>query len=136
MKAFVSLKFSRGDNELEQLALMMQDTIRQAGYEAFVASREIASQGLTNPKDFMPFVRQQVEDCDLMIVLYHPDLRGGLVELGLAFARGIPIWLCHKPCEKISTSALGCTELTLEYSSLADLRKKLLINLEKTKEHK
>ena len=58
-----------------------------------------------------------------MIVLDHPELRGGLIELGLAYAQRIPIWLVFQPGGKVSSSALGCSELTLEYTCLEDLRK-------------
>jgi hypothetical protein len=123
------VKVPRKDAELEHQSLLTRDLIQQTGHKAFVAPLEIASQGLTDPNEFMPFVRQHIEDCDLMIVLYHSELRGGLIELGLAYAHKIPIWLCYKPGEKISGSALGCAELTLEYSSSEDLRKKMFKQL-------
>jgi hypothetical protein len=129
MKIFVSMKVPRGDAELEQLAALAQDTISQVRHDPFIATREIAALGLTAPKDFMPFVRQQVATSGLMIVLYHPELRGGLIELGIAYAQGIPVWLCCPSGQYVSNSALGCADLTIEYTSLEDLRKKLFDNL-------
>ena len=84
MKVFISLKAPRGDPELEELASQVSALIRESGHQAFVAPRQIEDQGLTDPKDFIPFFRQHAAACDLMIVLYHPELRGCLIELGMA----------------------------------------------------
>ena len=64
MKIFVSLKVPRGDAKLEQLALLIRDIIQRTGHEAFIANDVITRQELTDPKDFMPYVRRHVEDCD------------------------------------------------------------------------
>jgi hypothetical protein len=129
MKIFIVLKVPRGDAELERLADLVTEVVRQSGHEPFVATYEIAHQGLTDPKAFMPFARQHVETSDLMIVLYHPELRGGLIEIGIAYGKDIPIWLCYKPGEKISSSACGCAELTIEYKNLEELQRNLIANL-------
>jgi nucleoside 2-deoxyribosyltransferase len=129
MKIFLVVKVPRGDTELERLADIVAEVAHQSGHEPFVATYEISNQGLTDPKAFMPFARQHVESSDLMIVLYHPELRGGLVELGIAYANNIPVWLCCKTGEKISSSARGCAGLILEYRSPNELRMKLATNL-------
>ena len=129
MKLFISLKVPRGDAKLEALADTVANAVLTAGHEPFVATREIARQGFTNPKDFMPFVRQQAATCGLMIVLYHPELRGGLIEMGLAYAHQIPIWLCYKRGQYVSSSARGCADLTVEYVGLQDLEKHLTAKL-------
>ena len=73
----------------------------------------------------MPFVRQHLATCDLCIVIYHPELRGGLIEAGIAYQRRIPIWLCHKPNEKVSSSMRGCSDLVLTYNDANDLKEKI-----------
>jgi hypothetical protein len=50
--------------------------------------------------------------------------------LGIAYAYGIPIWLAHRSKEQVSSSALGCVDLVLEYVSLEDLQKKILDTLQ------
>ena len=129
MKIFVVLKAPRGDDELDRLADLVAKVVHQSGHEPFIATKEITHQGLTDPKAFMPFARQHVETSDLMIVLYHPELRGGLIEIGIAYANDIPVWLCHKSGEKVSSSALGCVDLKIEYTSLEMLRRALTANL-------
>ncbi|MBT3189980.1 MAG: hypothetical protein HN736_00020 [Anaerolineae bacterium] len=129
MKIFLSLKVPRGDEELEAIILQFEDAIRTAGHIPFVATEEIAHAGLTDPKDFMPFVRDELTDCDLMIVVYHPELRGGLIEVGMAYERHTPIWLCHKEGKKISSSMLGCADEIFRYAGVDDLREKILTAL-------
>jgi hypothetical protein len=90
-----------------------------------VASDEIAGQGLIDPKRFMPFVRGHLRNASLVILLNHPDLRGGLIEAGMAYAWDIPIWLCHKPGERVSSSMRGCAAVTIIYETLDDLQDKL-----------
>jgi hypothetical protein len=129
MKIFVSLKVPRGNVELEQQATLARDVIAKAGHEPFIASRKIAVQGLAEPQNFMPFVRQHAATSDLMIVLYHPELRGGMIELGIAYAHKIPIWLCYKSRSRVSSSALGCADLTIEYTDLDRLQEQLSAHL-------
>jgi hypothetical protein len=74
----------------------------------------------------MPFVRGHLLSCKLLLILYHPELRGGLIELGIAFAYGIPIWLTHHRGETVSSSALGCANRVLEYETLEDLKQMTL----------
>ena len=129
MKIFVVLKVPRGDAELERLADLVVEVVHQSGHEPFVAAYEIVNQGLTDPNAFMPFARQHVESSDLMIVLYHPELRGGLVEIGIAYADNIPVWLCYPQGVCVSSSARGCAGLILEYRNMNELRMKLATNL-------
>jgi len=125
MKIFLSLKVPRGDAERDAIIIALPDAIRAAGHIPFVAPEEIVRAGLTASKDFMPFVREHLADTDLFIVIYHPELRGGLIEVGIAYERRIPIWLCCKENEKISSSMLGCADVILAYEGVDDLREKV-----------
>lgn len=125
-KIFIAMKVPRQkDGQREQLARQLAAWITHAGYEPFIAYREIQRLGNPSPQVFMPFVRQAMRSCRLAIILYHPALRGGLIEAGLAFAGGIPIWVAHKSGERVSSSLLGCAERVLAYFDLADLQEQL-----------
>ena len=128
MKIFISQKAPRGDENLLTASLALADTVRAAGHEPFLAWREIEQLGLS-ARQFMPFVRDHLRTCELLLILYHPQLRGGLIELGIAYAGGIPIWLAHSRGQRVSSSALGCADLVLEYSGLDDLHKMILDHL-------
>jgi hypothetical protein len=128
MKIFLSLKTPHGDDSLRAASLALADAVRAAGHEPFVAWKEIEEKGLS-PQQFMPFVCEHLQTSELLLILYHPELRGGLIELGIAFAYGIPIWLAHRTGEAVSSSALGCANRVLEYTGLDDLKEKLLENI-------
>ena len=121
MKIFLSLKAPRDDGDLRAASLALAKAVGAAGHEPFAAWKEIEEQGLS-PREFMPFVREHLRRSDLLLVLYHPELRGGLIELGIAYAYGIPIWLAHPSGGRVSSTALGCANLVLQYSSLEDLQ--------------
>ena len=125
MKIFVSMKVPRADVELASIISTLDSTIRTTGHTPFIAPIEIEKAGITSPQAFMPFVRQHLATCDLCIVIYHPELRGGLIEVGIAYERRIPIWLCHKPNEKVSSSMLGCADVVLTYNDVSELSRKL-----------
>jgi hypothetical protein len=128
MKIFLSMKAPQGNNDLRDTSVALEGAFRSAGHEPFVAWEEIEQQDLS-PQQFMPFMRQQLRTCQLLFVLYHPELRGGLIELGMAYDCGIPIWLAYSLGQHVSSSAMGCADLVLEYSSLEDLRKLIQDNL-------
>ena len=69
----------------------------------------------------MPFVRRHILGSDLMIIIYDPELRGGLIEQGIAYANDIPVWLAHAKEHRVSSSVLGCADLVLAYSNAGEL---------------
>jgi hypothetical protein len=127
MKIFISLKVPRADKERRLIADLLVATVKSAGHQPFLATDEIARAGLTAPQDFMPFVRQHLANSDLFIIIYHPELRGGLIEAGIAYERHIPIWLYHKPNEKVSSSMLGCADKVVIYRDVGDLKAKIQV---------
>lgn len=132
MKIFVSLKVPRADVELASLISALDSAIRTTGHDPFIATQEIAKAGMTSPKEFMPFVRQHLATCDLCVIIYHPELRGGLIEVGIAYERRIPIWLCYKADEKVSSSMQGCADLVLTYNDVDDLAAKITVFLNRS----
>jgi hypothetical protein len=129
MNIFIGMKVPRSDNELRLAADLLVAAVKSAGHTPFLATDEIARHDLTEPHDFMPFVRERLRCADLVILLNHPELRGGLIEAGMAYAWDIPIWLCHKPGERVSSSMRGCADETIEYTDLNDLRGNLFARL-------
>ena len=125
MIVFITTKVLHADKELGLAADLLAATVKSTGHQPFLATDEIAQRGLTDPKEFMPFVRQNLRNAELLILLNHTDLRGGLIEAGMAYAQNIPIWLCHRPSERVSSSIRGCADVKIEYESLDDLQEKL-----------
>ncbi len=124
-KIFIGMKAIRDDPQLRHAADVLAAAITEAGHTPFVATDEIARRGMADPQAFMPFVREHIRSADLVIILNHPDLRGGLIEAGIAYALGIPVWLCYQPGERVSSSMRGCADKTIEYTGLDNLQEKL-----------
>lgn len=131
MKIFIVIKAPRADKTLRLAADLLTATVKSAGHQPFLASDEIVARGITDPKDFMPFVADHIRSADLLLILNHPELRGGLIEAGMAYAWNIPIWLCYQPGERVSSSLHGCSAVTIEYADLDDLCDKLSSQLTK-----
>lgn len=125
MKIFIAMKVPREDETLRLSADLLSATVKLSGHAPFLATDEIATRSLSNPKDFMPFVREHLRGADLLILFNHPELRGGLIEAGMAYAWDIPIWLCHQLGERVSSSMRGCADVTIEYDGLDNLQDKL-----------
>ena len=125
MKVFVVIKALRGHAERTSLAEAVRQAIQDNGHEVFLASWEIEQRGITDSRQFMPLVREQIRCSDLMLILYDIELRGGLIEEGIAYADGVPVWLAHRRGERVSSSALGCAESVIEYSDLQELTQQL-----------
>ena len=131
MNVFIGMKVPREDQSLRRAADLLFAAVRSAGHQPFVATDEIARRQLKDSNDFMPFVRDALRDMDLVIVLHHAELRGGLIEAGIAYAWDIPIWLCRRPDERVSSSMRGCADVIVEYDDLDDLHDKLFNKLTK-----
>lgn len=113
MQIFVTLKAPCEDPALQSLAGLLETEITRAGHSPFIASCELAKRGLA--AGFMQYIRQHIKNSDLLLLLYHPDLRGGLIEQGIAYALGIPVWLAHPADLNISTTARECATQNFPY---------------------
>ena len=129
MKVFVAIKVPRGHTERTQMAQAVSQMLQNNGHDVFLAYWELEQRGISDPRQFMPLVREQIRRSDLMIILYDAELRGGLIEAGIAYTIGVPIWLAHRRGERVSSSALGCAEIVVEYSDPGDLVQQMLLRL-------
>lgn len=109
------------------MADLIEGQVYAAGMTCFVAPRELQRCGL--PAGFMQTIRAEIQCSDLMIVLYAPELRGGLVELGMAYALDNPIWLLCRAQEKVSNTALECASKIIRYKDADDLRTQLQVEI-------
>lgn len=125
LKVFIGMKVPRGDQTLEHMADLLVEYACASGYHPLVAYREIARRQLAKPAEFMLWVRDWIGDSDLILILYHPELRGGLIETGIAYAQNKPIWLISQMDMKVSSSARGCANRLLFYSDPEDLKDQL-----------
>lgn len=129
MKIFISIRVPRPGDGREETVNAAVHAALQAGWQPFVAYQEIRRRGLLQPAAFMPYVRTAIGESQLVLVLYDPELRGGLIEVGIAYALGIPIWLSHHQGVTVSSSALGCATRVIAYHDPADLAAQLFQRL-------
>ena len=122
---FIGMKAPRGDTGLEGLADLLAGCVLAAGHTPLVAYREIERRGLAEPEVFMPFVRQAIRASDLVLILYHPELRGGLIEAGIAYGLNKPVWLIYPAGQRVSSSARGCASRNIVYLDAGDLQRQL-----------
>ena len=80
MKVFIVIRVPRHDARREVLAALAERTPRLARHTPFVAYQEIIRAGISQPSEFMPFVRREIATAQLALILYDPELRGGLIE--------------------------------------------------------
>ncbi len=125
MEIFIAARVPRDDPAQARLGECAAHAVQQAGHTPFLAYAENRRHGLSDPQAFMPFVRDALRRCGLLVLLYDPALRGGLIEAGMAYAWGIPIWLAHAGRGKVSSSALGCAERVFVYIDENDLARQL-----------
>jgi len=132
MKVFVTINASLSDTQQEVLTQLIENEITNMGFIPFIAVQELQKLGLK--PGFMNFIKQHIEQSDLLILVYHPELRGGLIEQGIAYAHNIPIWLCHPTHLKVSNTARECSTKTIAYITLQDFRHQLQLELTTYKE--
>ena len=125
MKVFIAVRVPHTDTGYGDVIDVVTQTVLTGGHEPFIAYQEIARRNLS-PEQFMPYVRQEISTSDLIIVVYSADLRGGLIELGIAYGLGISVWLVVKSGQQVSSSALGSASHVIDYASTQELKTKLL----------
>ena len=131
MKVFIVARGQHGQAEEVQAAETAAQAVEASGQEPLIAYREITQRGMV-AREYMPFVRQEIRQAGLLVVIFNPELRGGLIEVGIAYADGVPVWLLHKPGEQMPNSLQACADKFIVYSNLDELKTKLdgaMINL-------
>jgi nucleoside 2-deoxyribosyltransferase len=124
MKVFIAVRVPRSTPEPGVVIHAVIQAVKVGGHTPFLAYLEIARRGLS-PEEFMPYVRQEISTSDLIIVVYSADLRGGLIELGIAYGLGKPVWLAARSGEPVSSSALASASQVFEYTTAQELKTKL-----------
>ena len=98
-----------------------------AGHYSCVGFREIRRRNWTDGKIWMPFIKERLAQAQLCVLVYDPALRGGFVELGIAFAYAIPIWLVARRGSPLSRSVAGCATRIIIYKDGGDLEAQLML---------
>jgi hypothetical protein len=119
MNVFIVVKYNCGNTELDALADELERVTHAVGHRPVVGWREVVQRQFTSGQEWMPFIKQCIRTCNLFILMYDESLRGGFVELGIAYAAQIPIWVLCKEGTRISNSVRGCANKIISYRDLA-----------------
>ena len=110
MKVFLVPTESRGNDEFAERTDTVGTGTQAAGHTPFVGWREIRQRHCSPGREWMPCIKRLLSTCDLLILVYEEALRGGCVELGMASAQSLPLWVPSRSGQSLSNSVQGCAE--------------------------
>jgi len=125
MQIFIAARVPRANIHQQAICEQAARAVQRSGHTPFLAYQEIQARGLAQARQFMPFVRDKLRHADLLVLLYDSDLRGGLIEAGMAYAWRKPIWLAHASDARVSSSVLGVAAQVIVYQDADGLEAKL-----------
>ena len=117
MNIFIVVKYRQGNDELTTLANTLAAATQAVGHLPLVGWREIRKRNFSSGREWMSFIKTMISTCALLVLVYDESLHGGFVELGIAYARAIPIWVLSRPGQMLSNSVGGCAEKIILYES-------------------
>ena len=127
MKAFLSIKFW-GDNRNREDIERIIDAIEGAGFNLFCFVRDAEEWGKNQfePEQMMTTTFNQIDQSDFLIANVADWPIGVGVEVGYAYARGVPIICICPMTEKVPNTVAGLAKHVIRYEDYNDLSKKLI----------
>ena len=127
MKAFLSIKFW-GDNRNRRDIEGTIDALEGAGFNVFCFVRDAEEWGKNQfePEQMMTTTFNQIDQSDFLIANVADWPIGVGVEVGYAYARGVPIICICSMTEKVPSTVAGLAKHVIRYEDYNDLSKKLI----------
>ena len=127
MKAFLSIKFW-GDNRNRKDIEGTIDALEGAGFNVFCFVRDAEEWGKNQfePEQMMTTTFNQIDQSDFLIANVADWPIGVGVEVGYAYARGVPIICICPMTEKVPHTVAGLAKHVIRYEDYNDLNKKLI----------
>ncbi|WP_044210056.1 nucleoside 2-deoxyribosyltransferase [Flammeovirga sp. OC4] len=122
-KAYLGISFSnrkKFDKEIETLRSILQ----KEHCELFVFVDHYHFQP-HEEKEMMATAFQEIDSSDVFIAELTTKAIGVGIEVGYAFAKGIPVIYIRKKGSDYSTTVSGCADQVLVYEDVTDLKDKL-----------
>lgn len=127
MKVYIAVRF-KGANDNKDHIEQMSTGLNAAGMEAFCFVRDIEhyQHVYDDPKQLWQDALREIKACDAMLIDVSDTPSGGrLVELGIAYALGLPIFVITKPGVPRKGFYDGVAAKVIKYTSYADITKAL-----------
>ena len=131
MKIFITMTFNESKNkaEVEHLSSL----VKSSGFEDFCFIRDIENyqKVFSNSKDLMVSAKNEINNCDALLIDMTKKPTGRAIEAGIAFAKNKKIIVIMQKGTNIKDTVKGIADLIIEYDKLEDIVKPLNSYLKK-----
>lgn len=126
LKAYLAIKYHE-DLKNRELIESISRSLREAGFKDTISIRDHEKWGATRltPKELMETAFRDIADSDILLVDFSEKGVGLGIEIGYAYAKGIPIVVIAKTGSEISSTLHGIARETVFYDLPEELTKKL-----------
>ncbi|MEK6960782.1 MAG: nucleoside 2-deoxyribosyltransferase [Nanoarchaeota archaeon] len=126
MKAYLAIKYHE-DLKNRELIDHISRSLREAGFKDTVSIRDHERWGATRltPQKLMETAFRDIAESDTLIVEFSEKGVGLGIEIGYAYAKGIPIIVIAKRGSEISSTLQGIARETFFYDRPEELTEKL-----------
>ena len=121
MKVFITASFKEGKNkdEIEYLCSL----IKESGFQDFCFIRDVENYQkiFDDPKDLMNRAKEEIAQCEVLLIDMTNKPTGRAIEAGIAFAQNKKIISIMKKGTKIKDTTKGISDAIIEYDNLKDI---------------
>ncbi len=122
MKVYITARFKGSENksEIEELCA----AVKAAGMEDFCFIRDVENYQKTfdNPKDLWERSKLEIQKCDALLIDVSDSPSGGrVVEVGIAYALGLPIFVIAKSGAEYKGFFDGVATQVIRYKKYSDI---------------
>ncbi len=121
MKVYITASFKGSDNRVE--IERMCSLVKESGFEDFCFIRDVENyeKVFDDAHELMQRAKQEIADCDVLLIEYTGPGHGRMVELGIAYALGKKVILITKEGTFVKETISGVTDKIIDYKNLEDI---------------
>lgn len=117
MKIYITAPFREENNkdEIENMCAI----IRKYGFEDYCFVRD--EKAFDDEYEMMKRAKEEVANCEVLLIDYNGPTHGRMIELGMAYAMGKKIIVITKKGTYIKETVKGVSNSIIEYEKLEDI---------------
>lgn len=121
MKIYITASFKGSDNKTE--IETMCSIVRKSGFKDFCFIRDVEQYQkiFDNAHELMQRAKEEIEQCDALLIDFDGPASGRMIELGIAYALNKKILLITKKGTLVKETVSGVTDSIIEYEDLEDI---------------
>lgn len=122
MKLYITLTFHGFGND-QEAAEHLCALVKTAGWEDFCFIRDVENyqKKFDSPKDLMQRAREEILNCDGLMIDITEQSPGKIIEAGIAFSSGKKIIVLVKKGLAVRETVKGIADAVIEYEQLEDI---------------